>query len=76
MAYEPWTPEKNAKYEAEHEAPAGQIWLCGACGKTVRNSVTGKGGSYGWDVSCFMHSVLCYDEPGAGTAEKPWRAVE
>ena len=76
VAYEPWTSEQNETFEANHEAPPGQIWVCSACGKRVKNSVSGKGGSYGWDESCFLHAMLCYDEPGAGTAEKPWRAVE
>lgn len=76
MAYTPWTQEQKDKFNTDHEAPSGKIWVCGACGKRVKNRATGKGGSYGWDESCFLTSVLCYDEPGAGTAEKPWRPVE
>lgn len=76
MAYKLMTPEENQKFNDDHEAPAGQIWVCGACRKTAQNSVTHKGASHGWDVACFLNSVLCYDELGAGTVEKPWRAVE
>lgn len=37
-------------------APAGQVWVCQACGK------------YAWDrysigdVSCYVNAVLCYDD--------------
>lgn len=64
------------EFAQKHEAPEGQIWICSCCGKHAKNSVTHKGASYGWDESCFLHAVLCYDEPGAGTPEHPWRAVE
>lgn len=37
-------------------APAGQVWVCGACGKYNSNRY-----SVG-DVSCFVNAVLCYDD--------------
>ncbi len=55
-------------------APKGQVYVCGACGKT---SPTRYGfdadekrvAPGGWDESCMMHAVLCFvDGP-------PWRAV-
>lgn len=64
-----------SNWAAEYEAPAGQIWICGACGKRARNKATG-GLNRLWDEACFLNAVLCYDEDGAGTAEKPWRAVD
>jgi hypothetical protein len=57
-------------------APEGQVYVCGACGKRSRDKYGDQKISYGWDVSCMLHAVLCYDEPGAGTTEKPWRTVE
>lgn len=55
-------------------APKGQIWVCGACGKTSRTrsgdtmrsdgQVVPDGGkvSQGWDASCFLNAVLCQEE--------------
>lgn len=37
-------------------APAGQVWVCGACGKYNSNRY-----NIG-DVSCFINAVLCYDD--------------
>lgn len=39
------------------EAPKGQVYVCGACGKTSKT----KNGfdTPGWDVSCMLHAVLC-----------------
>lgn len=37
-------------------APAGQIWVCGACGKTATDRYAFK------DVSCMLNSVLCYED--------------
>lgn len=50
--------------------PEGQIWICGACGKKARsrygfdsfNRSTAL--SAGWDESCTLNAVLCYEEPG------------
>lgn len=42
-------------------APEGQIYVCSACGKTAKNIYTGTGGDRGWDASCALHSVLCYE---------------
>jgi hypothetical protein len=58
-------------------APADQVWVCGACGKTSRTrygfddsnkSVADRG----WDESCMMNAVLCWADRGLGD----WRAVE
>lgn len=46
---------------AEFNAPEGQIWVCGGCGKTAKNRVEG---TRGWDESCFLNAVLCYEEKG------------
>jgi hypothetical protein len=70
---------------SNHIAPEGQIYVCGACGKTSRTRYgffsdgTARGADFmpdgsrvserGWDESCMMHAVLCY----AGGL--PWRAV-
>lgn len=41
-------------------APAGAVWVCGACGKTAsdRYGIEGKY-DYGWDESCMLNAVLC-----------------
>ena len=60
-------------------APAGQVWVCTACGKTSRTNFgfvddgTQRGchlacnrsrvADPGWDESCMLNAVLCY-EPG------------
>jgi len=40
----------------EEMAPEGQVWVCSACGKYSKNRY-GVG-----DVSCYVNSVLCYDD--------------
>ncbi len=50
------------------EASFGQVWVCAACGKTARNRALM---SNGWDESCYLNSVLCYEK---SEGEK-WRAV-
>lgn len=49
-------------WEAEYEAPEGQVWVCAACGRSNRNRV------HVGDESCFLNAVLCYDR-------QPWQAV-
>ncbi len=50
---------------AEYEAPVGQVWVCGACGRTGQNRTTVG------DESCFLNAVLCLEEKVAGA----WVAV-
>ena len=58
-------PEMQAmEHDGTKPAPAGQIYVCGACGKT---SPTRYGfdaqeksvSSDGWDESCMLNAVLC-----------------
>lgn len=37
------------------KAPEGQIYVCGACGKTFKDP-------YKVDVSCMLNRVLCYED--------------
>lgn len=53
------------KWKTQYEAPAGQVWVCGACGKYGKNR-----SSFG-DESCFLNAVLCYE-----SASCEWHAVE
>lgn len=55
-----------------HTAPEGQVYVCGACGKRSRDRYGDKRIDRGWDVSCMMHAVLCYEER---TPDGTWRAV-
>lgn len=41
-----------------YEAPEGAVWVCAACGKRASHKTDG-GVDRGWDVSCFIHAVLC-----------------
>lgn len=45
--------------DEERFAPEGQIWICGACGKTAKDRYGDPGSS--WDESCFLKSVLVYE---------------
>lgn len=53
-------------------APAGQVWVCGACGKRARSQfgfdAAGKSTKLdrGWDESCMLNSVLCYADKRDG----------
>lgn len=60
------------KERKDRMAPDGQIWVCGACGKTAedRYGIEGEH-SRGWDESCMLHAVLCYDKLTDGR----WEAV-
>lgn len=40
----------------EYAAPAGTVWVCGACGKYGKNRM-----DIG-DESCFMNSILCRED--------------
>lgn len=55
-----------ADWKDEYQAPAGQVWVCGACGRHGKNKV-----DIG-DESCFLNAVLCYEEQVDGA----WKAVE
>lgn len=44
-------------------APAGTIYVCGACGKLSRDKYGMQALSRGWDESCMMNAVLCYAPP-------------
>ena len=39
-------------------APAGAVWVCGACGKRSLDLYQSNI-DRGWDVSCMMGAVLC-----------------
>ena len=39
------------------QPPLRSMYLCKACGK-VSPTKTGEGGDKGWDVSCYMNSVV------------------
>lgn len=61
--------------EPINPAPAGQVWVCGACGKRSHDQGGNDPIDHGWDESCYMWAVLCYEQPNPdGTyraAEKP-----
>lgn len=59
-------------------APDGQIWVCGACGKTNKTRWSFSGGSHGWDESCMLNAVLVYDDKPDGVSpfQHQWRPVQ
>jgi hypothetical protein len=63
-------PDSGAQkdWKVEYDAPAGQVWVCGACGKNGPNRV-----NIG-DESCFLNAVLCYATKDLETGH--WRAVD
>ena len=60
-------------------APAGQVWVCLACGKRSRTKYGFDADDVrqnidpGWDESCMLNSVLCHDPPGP---DGTWKAVD
>lgn len=56
------------------EAPNGQIFVCGACGKlskTLLPNVMNAEDYDRWDESCMFNAVLCFDTDKGG----PYEAV-
>jgi len=43
-------------------APEGQVFVCSACGKRSKDKYGDQKIDRGWDVSCMLSSVLCYEE--------------
>lgn len=48
---------------ANQVAPAGQVWVCAACGKRSRDRYGFQKIDHGWDASCMLNAVLCIDTP-------------
>ena len=62
-------------------APPGRVYVCAACGKQSRNRAGWLKDtnervaiSDGWDSSCMLHAVLCYDRP-SNNPNYRWEAV-
>ena len=53
-------------------APEGQVYVCGACGKQSRDLYGFQKISSGWDESCMLNAVLCYEQKEGET----WQAVK
>lgn len=43
-------------------APEGQVFVCAACGKRSRDLYGLQSIDKGWDESCMLNAVLCYDK--------------
>ncbi len=59
-------PKELKEWELKYNAPKGQIWVCGGCGKS-NNCRTRIG-----DESCFLNAVLCWEKEKFGDV---WDAV-
>jgi hypothetical protein len=64
--------KSKASPDGNHVAPEGQVYVCAACGKTSRDKYGFQKISRGYDESCMLNAVLCYDNPVDGV----WKAVE
>lgn len=42
-------------------APKGQVFVCAACGKMSKDQYGYKAINTGWDESCMVNSILCYE---------------
>lgn len=49
---------------ANKTAPDGQIYVCTACGKRSKDQYGEKMIDRGWDCSCMLNCVLCYEDKG------------
>jgi len=47
-------------------APKGQVFVCMACGKRSKDIFGDMKIDHGWDVSCAMSCVLCYEKKDNG----------
>lgn len=45
-------------------APEGQIYVCCMCGKKSKDMYGDLKIDKGWDASCMMNAVLCYEKKG------------
>jgi len=43
-------------------APESQVFVCAACGKRSKDRYGDQKIDRGWDVSCMLNAVLCYEE--------------
>lgn len=43
-------------------APDGQVFVCGACGKRSRDRYGNLKINFGWDESCMLNCILCYED--------------
>lgn len=56
-------------------AAEGTVWVCAACGKTSRDRYGEQRISRGWDESCMLNAVLCFDPPEMRDGRPAWTAV-
>lgn len=42
------------------EAPDGQIFVCGACGRAQKSLLPAS--DIEWDESCMINAILCYED--------------
>lgn len=43
-------------------ASKGQVFVCSACGKRSKDKYGDEMIDRGWDVSCMLNSILCYED--------------
>ena len=43
-------------------AEEGQVFVCGACGKRSKDLYGAQRISYGWDESCMLNAILCWED--------------
>jgi hypothetical protein len=67
-----WTAEDAKEFERRATAPAGAVWVCGACGRN------GKRRDKIGDESCYLNATLCVDDkpPLVSPLRHEWRAFK
>lgn len=55
-------------------AKDGTVFICAACGKRSQDKYGDQAIDDGWDESCMMHAVLCYDQRDPRTYK--WQVVD
>ena len=54
-----WTPVEPQPFTRQSQAPEGTIWVCVECERATRDLLHGPDG---WDESCAVNAVLCYEQ--------------
>ena len=53
----------------------GLVYVCGCCGKRSRDKNGTMAIDQGWDESCMLNAVLCFDSKRIGPDGPYWQAA-
>jgi hypothetical protein len=57
-----WTVMATKGEQGNEIADAGEVFVCGACGKRSKDLYGFQKISRGWDESCMLNAVLCRED--------------